>query len=94
MPREYDADALSPHVPEAEALEQHADALAPLGHAIEPAVEVEVLEGRQVAVEERLVAEEADAGAVCLDLELAAARAREPGDRAAAGWSCRSRSAR
>src|SRR4051812_8690353 len=35
---------LAPRVPEGEALEQHPDPLAPLGHAVEPPVEVEVLE--------------------------------------------------
>src|SRR5438105_6036918 len=70
---------LSSRLPEAEALEQHPDPLAPLGHAVEPPVEIEVLERRQLAVDERLVREEADAAAVGLDLERAAARDREPG---------------
>src|SRR5438045_6049757 len=35
-------------LPEAEALEQHPGALAPLGHAVEPAVKIEVLERRQL----------------------------------------------
>ena len=74
--------ALGANVPEAVALEQHPDPLAPLGHAVEPPVEVEVLERRQVAVEQRLVAEIAERAAVGVDLELAAARRREPGDEA------------
>ncbi len=49
--------------PETEALEQHPGSLAPLGDAVEPAVEVEVLEGGQLAVDERLVGEEADLAA-------------------------------
>ena len=56
-------DALVPRLPEPEALEQHPDPLAPLGHAVEPPVEVEVLERGQLAVDERLVAEEADRAA-------------------------------
>src|SRR5581483_4872265 len=51
-------------LPEPEALEQHPDPLAPLGHAVEPPVEVEVLERRQLAVEERLMAEEPDPAAL------------------------------
>ena len=60
MPRENDPGTLVPYLPEAEALEQHPDALAPLRHAVEAAVEVEVLERGQLAVDERLVAEVAD----------------------------------
>ena len=56
-------DAVVARLPEAEALEQHPDPLAPLGHAVEPAVEVEVLEGGQLAVDERLVSQEADLSA-------------------------------
>src|SRR6187200_638634 len=52
--------ALASRVPESEALEQHPDPLAPLGHAVEAAVEVEVLERGQLEVDERFVAEEAD----------------------------------
>ena len=48
-------DAVVARLPEAEALEQHADPLAPFGHAIEAPVQVEVLERRQLAVDERLV---------------------------------------
>ena len=54
------ARALVARVPETEPLEQHADPLAPLGHAIEPPVQVEVLERGQLAVDERLVREEAE----------------------------------
>ena len=63
-------------VPEPEALEQHPDPLPALGHAVQPAVEVEVLERGQLAVDERLVAEEPDPLARRLDVELAGGRAR------------------
>ena len=53
-------DALVAHLPEPEALEQHADALAALGHAVERREQMQVLERRQLAVDERLVAEVAD----------------------------------
>src|SRR6266568_5827582 len=66
-------------VPEAEALEQHADPLAPLGDAVEPAVQLEVLDRRQLAVDERLVREEADARPVGLDAEVTRSGDREPG---------------
>src|SRR5207247_624595 len=61
--------SLLPRLPEPEALEQHPDALAPLGHPIEAAVEVEVLERCQLPVDQRLVPEEADPAPVRLDLE-------------------------
>src|SRR5205823_5929425 len=70
---------LSPSLPEAEALEQHPDPLAPLGDAVEPPVEVEVLERGQLAVDERLVPEESDRSPVGLDLERAGGRQRKPG---------------
>src|SRR6185312_4957856 len=63
-----------PRLPEAKPLEQHADPLAALGHAVEPPVEVEILEHRQLAVHERLVAEESDRAALGLDLERPAGR--------------------
>ena len=85
-------DALGADVPEAVALEQHPDPLAPLRHAVEPAVEVEVLDRGQVAVEQRLVAEVAERAAVGVDLELAAASARRARRRGAAASSCRTRS--
>ena len=68
---------LVPRVPEAEALEQHADPLPPLRHAVQPAEEVEVLEPGQLPVDERLVREKADASAVDLDLERARGRRRQ-----------------
>ena len=74
-------DALVAHLPEAEALEQHPDPLAAVGHAVEPAEEVQVLERRQLAVDERLVAEVADLAAR-RQLELALRRRREPGEHA------------
>src|SRR5205807_4287746 len=52
---------LAAHVPEAEALEKHPDPLAALGHTIEPAVELQVLECGQLPVDERLVREVANA---------------------------------
>src|SRR5204862_5746141 len=73
------ADALTPDAPQPEALEQHAGTLPPLGHAIEPSVEVEVLERRQLAVNERLVADVADAASLERDVELARRRRREAG---------------
>src|SRR5581483_584638 len=69
-------------VPQAEPLEQHPDPLAALGHAVEPAVEVEVLERGQLAVDERLVAEEPDPLAGHSHLELARGRHEQPGDQA------------
>src|SRR5690242_13293697 len=69
-------------LPEAEALEQHPDPLAPLGHPVEAAVQVEVLERGQLAVDQRLVAEVPDPLARCLDLELAGGRHEQPGDEA------------
>src|SRR5213079_3537411 len=69
---------LPPRLPEAEALQQHPDPLAPLGYAVEPAVEIEVLERGQLAVDERLVPEEPDRAAVRLDLERAGGRDRQP----------------
>src|SRR5207247_884177 len=57
--------------PEPEALEQHPDPLAPLGHPVEAAIEVEVLDRRQLPVDERLVREIANLAAVGVDLELA-----------------------
>jgi len=70
---------LAPRLPEPEALEQHPDPLTPFRNAIEPAVEVEVLERRQLTVDERLVRKEADPAAVGLDVERAARRDGEPG---------------
>src|SRR5581483_5081710 len=72
-------DAVVPDVPEAVALEQHADPLAALGHAVETAVQVEVLERAELPVDERLVAEVPDARALGLDLEVALAPDGEAG---------------
>src|SRR5262249_27368639 len=63
------ADPLPPGLPQPEALEQHPDALAPLGHAVEAPVEIEVLERRQLPVEQRVVTEEAEPRALRVDLE-------------------------
>ena len=68
-----------PHVPEPEALQQHADAFTPFRNAVQPSVEVEVLERCQLAVDERLVREVPDASALERDLELAGSRNRKPG---------------
>src|SRR4029077_12235684 len=53
-------DAVVARLPEPEALEQHADALTALGNAVEPAEQRQVLERRQLAVDEWLVTEVAD----------------------------------
>jgi hypothetical protein len=58
-------------VPEPEPLQQHSDALASFGHAVEPAVELEVLERGQLPVDQRLMAEEADAAPGDLNVEPA-----------------------
>src|SRR5436190_1635847 len=71
------ARARVPDVPETETLEQHPGPLAPVGDAVEPAVEVEVLERRQLTVDERLVAEVAQSPPLHADLELAAGRRGE-----------------
>jgi hypothetical protein len=70
------------HIPETEAFEQHADAFAPLRHAVETSVQVEVLQRRQLAVDEWLVREIADTPAFNVDLELTACRCRETGAKA------------
>src|SRR5262249_30978003 len=62
-PARVRGDALVPNVPEPEALEQHPDPLATLGDPVQPAVELEVLERGQLAVDERIVAEEPDLSA-------------------------------
>ena len=72
-------DAVGARLPEAEALEQHPDALPSLGDPVQPPVQVEVLERGQLAVDERLVPEEADVLARGLDVQLATGRQSEPG---------------
>ena len=57
-PARVRAGALVTRIPEREALEQHPDPLARLGHSIEARVEPQVLDRRELAVHERLVAEE------------------------------------
>ena len=76
-------DPLVPRVPQPVALEQHPDPLAPLRHAVEPAVELQVLERGQLAVDERLVREVADL----------AARRRRPRAPRASGASSPAKSA-
>jgi hypothetical protein len=73
-------DTFVARVPEAEPFEQHADPLAPLRHVVQPSIQLEVLERRQLAIDERLVREEADALARNVDPQLALTRQREPGD--------------
>ena len=70
---------LAPRLPEPEALEQHPDPLAPLGHPVEAPVEVEVLDRRQLAIDERLVREVADLATLGVDLELARGRNQQTG---------------
>ena len=85
-------DALVAGLPEREALEQHPDPLAPLRNAVEPAEEVEVLERGELAIDERLVREIADARAVDVDGERRRASAARD-QRGGAGTSssrCRS----
>ena len=80
-PARVRGDAFGANVPEAEPLEQHAGPLAPLGHAVEAPVEIEVLERGQIAVEKRLVAEIAEATPRRRrDVELAARRRGESRD--------------
>ncbi len=71
-------DAVVPRLPEPEALEQHPDPLAPLGHAVEAAVELEVLERRQLAIDERLVAEVAELAARDAPLDRPLGRRARP----------------
>src|SRR5581483_8638449 len=70
-------DPLVPDLPQPEPLEQHADVLAPVGDAVEPREEPEVLERRQLAVDERLVPEVADRAPVG-EAQLARRRRGEP----------------
>ena len=69
-----------PRVPQPEPLEQHADPLAPFRHVIEAPVQLEVLEGGQLPVDQRLVREEADPLARDVDTELTLARQCETRD--------------
>ena len=85
---------LVPHSPEPEALEHRARTLAPLGQPVEPAVEVEVLERRQLPVDERLVREEPDRAARARRPRARRPSARRAPRRGAARSSSRTRSAR
>ena len=71
------AHPLVPGIPQAETLEDHADALASLGDAVQAAEQVEVLERGQIAVDERLVTEEPDPPAIERHFEGATCRCRE-----------------
>src|SRR6476646_6076590 len=73
------------HVPEPEPLQQHADSLTPLGHAVQTPVELEVLERRQLAVDERLVAEITHLCALGFYVQFAVGRKRETGTNAQEG---------
>src|SRR5688572_21680361 len=81
-PARVGAGPLVSRVPQREALEQHPDPLARLGHAIEPRVEAEVLDGGELAVHQRLVADEPELPALDVDLELARGRCGESRDEA------------
>ena len=59
--------AIASRVPQAEAFEQHSDPLTPLRYAIEAAVELEVLERGELAIDEWLVREIADPAALHCD---------------------------
>ena len=72
-------DAFVAAVPETEPLEQHPDALTPFGDAVEPAEQRQVLERRQLAVDERVVPEVADLFAR-RESQLAAVGCGEPGE--------------
>src|SRR5205807_6676829 len=71
--------ACMPLLPEAEAFEQHADPFPPLANAIQTPVEIEVLECGELAVDEGLMREEANAGTWDVIGELACGRQGEPG---------------
>src|ERR671935_2999332 len=73
------AGPLRTRVPEAEPLQQHPDPLAPLRHAVETAVQVEVLERGQLAVEEWLVAEIPQGPPIDVALGLSRRRSSQPG---------------
>ena len=68
-----------PRLPEVEALEQHADPLAPLGDPVEAPVEVQVLERRQLAVHQGVVGDESDLRALDVQCERASRRDGEAG---------------
>src|SRR5207244_3681459 len=72
-------DPVAPRLPETETLEQHPDALAPLRHPVQAAVEVEVLERRELAVDERLVAEIAELAALDAALDRSLGRRGQAG---------------
>ena len=71
---------LTARLPEAEALEEHADPLPAFRDPVQAAVEVEVLERSQLSVEQRLVPEEPDLRAVDRHFELARGWNDEPGE--------------
>ena len=79
-PARVRGDTISPCVPQPEALEQHADPLSPLRHPVQPAVEVQVLDGGELVIDERLVREIAEAGTVDVDAQRPAGGGRKPRD--------------
>ncbi len=72
-------DPVAPRLPETEALEQHPDPLAPLRHAVQPAVQIEVLERGELAIDERLVPEVAELAARDAPLDRSLGRRGEAG---------------
>ena len=75
------AHPLVADIPETEPLEQHADPLAPFGEAVEAAEELQVLERRQLSVDQRIVTEVADQLAR-RQLQLTRGRGSEPREHA------------
>jgi len=73
-----DCDSLVSRFPEQEPLEKHADPLAPLRHAVETTIEIEVLEGGQFFVEELLVGQVPDLAPAGCDVDGAARGSEEP----------------
>ena len=69
--------ALAASLPEAEPLEQHSDALPPLRDPVQAAEQLEVLQRRELAVQQRLVREVAETGALGGHVERAARRRRQ-----------------
>ena len=70
-------DPVVARLPQGEALEEHADPLASLRHAVEAPEQIEVLDGGELAVHERLVAEVAELRTIDADDELPTRRGSE-----------------
>ena len=71
--------SLASSIPEPETLEQHSDPLAAFRHAVEPAIEVEVLERGELAIDERLVAKVAELAPLDAAVDRSLRRRGEPG---------------